>query len=63
MSKFLYAMIGFIFGIGLWYMKAKRMQPIADNTLKKLRFKILKEAKTIKVIKKPLWVYSLFFGK
>ena len=34
-------------------MKAKRMQPIADNTLKKLRFKILKEAKTIKVIKNP----------
>ena len=49
-------------GIGLWYKKAKRMHPIADNNLKKPIFKILNEANTIKVIKNPLWVYSYFLA-
>ena len=44
-------------GIGLWYKKAKSMQPIPDNILKKFNPKILKEAMTINDIKKPLWVY------
>ena len=39
------------------------MQPIPDKNLKKLTPNILKEAKTIRPIKNPLWVYSLFFGK
>ena len=49
-------------GIGLWYKKANNIHPKPENILNKLNLRILKDANTIRVIRKPLWVNSLFFG-